>query len=287
MTRPRQPAKKPPRATSPAIAVRGRKPATKHAPLPHDYAAVLADVKQLIAQSRRRALATVNRELVGLYWKLGRVIVQQQEIANWGDAVVEQLAADLRAAFPDMSGLSVANLWRTRQFFLSCRETEAWLSRATASPPKAQELATLLRELPAMPSQAAGDVKSANWSKVATLCQELSGVAAADEKLAALLRELAPHLACSKSPASSPELPAGKTAAPEPAPVSAEFQSLTLAHLIPAISWSQHTIIMGACDRPDERYFYMAMSARERWSVRELRRQIDSGALPAVHVRQT
>jgi predicted nuclease of restriction endonuclease-like (RecB) superfamily len=46
--------------------------------------------------------------------------------------------------------------------------------------------------------------------------------------------------------------------------------------LIQHISWSQHTIIMGACERPDERYFYMAMSARERWSVRELRRQIDS-----------
>lgn len=133
-----------------------------------------------------------------------------------------------------------------------------------------------LRELPAMPSEPAGDVKSANWSNVATLCQELSGIAAADDKLAALLRELASHLACSKSAASSPELPAGKTAATEPVSISAEFQSLTLAHLIPAISWSQHTIIMGVCDRPDERYLYIAMSARERWSVRELRRQIDA-----------
>jgi hypothetical protein len=121
--------------------------------------------------------------------------------------------------------------------------------------------AILLRELPGVPSEPAGDVNSANWSNVATQCQELSGVDAADEKLAALLRELTSHLACRKSPASSPKLPAGKTAPPQPVSVSAEFQSLTLAHLIPAISWSQHTVIMAACDRPDERYFYMAMSA--------------------------
>lgn len=54
------------------------------------YAAVLADVKRLIADSRHRAIATVNRELVYLYWQIGRIIVQQQDTAHWGDAVVER-----------------------------------------------------------------------------------------------------------------------------------------------------------------------------------------------------
>jgi predicted nuclease of restriction endonuclease-like (RecB) superfamily len=46
--------------------------------------------------------------------------------------------------------------------------------------------------------------------------------------------------------------------------------------LASAISWSHHRLIVARCESPAERYFYMKMSAAERWSVRELRRQIDS-----------
>jgi len=54
--------------SSPKREVRKR----SQARVPSGYAAVLADVKQLIAESRHRALATVNRELVCLYWHIGR-----------------------------------------------------------------------------------------------------------------------------------------------------------------------------------------------------------------------
>ncbi len=46
------------------------------------------------------ALKAVNRELVGLYWDIGRLIVERKEAQGWGKAVVEQLAADLRTSFP-------------------------------------------------------------------------------------------------------------------------------------------------------------------------------------------
>ncbi len=55
--------------------------------------------------------------MVLLYWDIGQSIVEKQQPAGWGDAVVERLAADLRSAFPDMRGFSLANLWRMRQFF--------------------------------------------------------------------------------------------------------------------------------------------------------------------------
>lgn len=89
---------------------------------PTGYARVLADLKERIAESRRRALMTVNRELMLLYWHIGSVSVRQQEGAKWGDAVVEQLAADLRAEFPEMKGLAKDNLFRMRKFILSCHE---------------------------------------------------------------------------------------------------------------------------------------------------------------------
>lgn len=81
-----------------------------------DYPAFLADIKQRIAAARLTAARAVNRELILLYWDIGRAIVEKQRAAAWGDAVVERLAADLRAEFPDMRGFSADNLWRMRQF---------------------------------------------------------------------------------------------------------------------------------------------------------------------------
>jgi predicted nuclease of restriction endonuclease-like (RecB) superfamily len=88
-------------------------------PTHSDYPAFLAALKERILHARTSAARAVNRELVLLYWDIGRGIVEKQQTAGWGDAVVERLAADLRAEFPDMRGFSLANLWRMRQFFES------------------------------------------------------------------------------------------------------------------------------------------------------------------------
>src|SRR5512140_2737374 len=50
-----------------------------------------------------------------------------KEAANWGDAVVEQLSADLRMAFPDMQGLTKDNLFRMRKFHFACHGIDNWL----------------------------------------------------------------------------------------------------------------------------------------------------------------
>lgn len=84
-----------------------------------DYPAFLADLKARILHARTSATRAVNHELVLLYWDIGRGIVEKQQTAGWGDAVVERLAADLREEFPDMRGFSVANLWRMKQFYLA------------------------------------------------------------------------------------------------------------------------------------------------------------------------
>ena len=55
-----------------------------------------------------------------------------------------------------------------------------------------------------------------------------------------------------------------------------DLSSPQLPDLIQSVSWSHHYTIVARVDRADERYFYLAMSVRERWSFRELRRQIDS-----------
>ena len=83
-----------------------------------DYQAFLETLKARILQARTQAARAVNRELVLLYWDIGRGVVEKQQHAGWGDAVVERLAADLRSDFPEMRGFSNANVWRMKQFYL-------------------------------------------------------------------------------------------------------------------------------------------------------------------------
>jgi predicted nuclease of restriction endonuclease-like (RecB) superfamily len=82
-----------------------------------DYPRLLTEIKERIRSAQYEALKAVNRELVGLYWDIGRMIVERQELGGWGKSVVERLSADLRREFPGVSGFSVQNLWYMRQFY--------------------------------------------------------------------------------------------------------------------------------------------------------------------------
>jgi predicted nuclease of restriction endonuclease-like (RecB) superfamily len=85
-----------------------------------EYSQWLADLKQRIHSAQQRASLAVNRELVLLYWHIGREILERQQAQGWGAKVIEQLAKDLTAAFPDMKGFSRRNLLYMRSF------AEAW-----------------------------------------------------------------------------------------------------------------------------------------------------------------
>lgn len=86
-----------------------------------DYAALLTEVRARIQAAQYAALRAVNKELVGLYWDIGQLIVARQQTEGWGKAVVQQLAADLQASFPGTGGFSASNLWRMKGFFETYR----------------------------------------------------------------------------------------------------------------------------------------------------------------------
>ena len=88
--------------------------------VPPDYAAWLAELKATIRTARLKAGLAANRELVLLYWRIGKEILERQSTQGWGAKVIDQLARDLRAEFPDMRGLSPRNLKYMRAF------AEAW-----------------------------------------------------------------------------------------------------------------------------------------------------------------
>jgi predicted nuclease of restriction endonuclease-like (RecB) superfamily len=87
---------------------------------PEGYADWLADLKDRIHTAQQRATLAVNRELVLLYWQIGRDILARQARQGWGARVIDRLAHDLRTAFPDMKGFSPRNLKYMRAF------AEAW-----------------------------------------------------------------------------------------------------------------------------------------------------------------
>lgn len=80
------------------------------------YAELLEDLKARIGSAQVRAGLAVNREMILLYWEIGRRIVHSQQKEGWGAKVVARLAKDLRRAFPEVKGFSRANLLYMRAF---------------------------------------------------------------------------------------------------------------------------------------------------------------------------
>jgi len=134
-----------------------------------------AEAVALIEAARGRAYQAVNVELVSLYWQLGEHISRKIASAEWGDGVVDELAAALVRRFPSLRGFTRPNLFRMRQLYEAYR---------------------------------------------------------ANEKVSSLLRQL---------------------------------------------PWTHHLIILSQAKPPETREFYVLAAIKERWSSRELERQIQSG----------
>ena len=93
-----------------------------------EYKAFVEDIKQRVRDAQYAALRAVNKELITLYWDIGKRIVEKQNKLGWGKAIVETLAKDLQKEFPGMQGFSAQNLWRMKQFF------QAYSGNAKLSP---------------------------------------------------------------------------------------------------------------------------------------------------------
>jgi predicted nuclease of restriction endonuclease-like (RecB) superfamily len=87
---------------------------------PDGYREWLADVKARVQAAQQQAALAVNQELFGVYWQLGRNILDRQEREGWGAKIVDRLARDLKTEFPEAKGFSPRNLKYMRRF------AEAW-----------------------------------------------------------------------------------------------------------------------------------------------------------------
>lgn len=150
---------------------------------PIGYADWLADLKNRIHTAQQRATLAVNRELVLLYWQLGRDILARQAEQGWGAKVIERLAEDLRLAFPEMKGFSPRNLKYMRAFAEAWPD-EGFVQEVLAQLPWYHQLA-LLDKLPGPETRRwyAAKAIEHNWSRnvlvmqIETRLLERTGVA--------------------------------------------------------------------------------------------------------------
>ena len=80
------------------------------------YAPLLADLKSRVRTAQVKAALAANRELLTLYWDIGRLLRERQTREGWGAAVIPRLSRDLRAEFPEMQGFSERNIGRMVAF---------------------------------------------------------------------------------------------------------------------------------------------------------------------------
>ena len=71
------------------------------------YKQILESVKCEILNSQYKAMQAVNKELIYLYWQIGKIILNNSE---WGNKFIDNLSIDLKLEFPEVTGFSVRNL---------------------------------------------------------------------------------------------------------------------------------------------------------------------------------
>lgn len=83
------------------------------------YNEFLKELKEKIRKAQLKAAIAASRELIQLYWDLGKDIVEKQQKEGWGSKVLEKVAKDLQNEFPGIEGFSRANVFRMRAFYLA------------------------------------------------------------------------------------------------------------------------------------------------------------------------
>ncbi|MDR3244061.1 MAG: DUF1016 N-terminal domain-containing protein [Elusimicrobiota bacterium] len=73
----------------------------------NEYLSIVKDIKTRIKNAQLRAVLSANKELILLYWNIGKIINERK---SWGNKFIDNLARDIKADFPDMTGFSIRNL---------------------------------------------------------------------------------------------------------------------------------------------------------------------------------
>ena len=82
-----------------------------------EYSEILITLKTQIQDIQIKAVLAAHKELIKLYWHIGKTITEKQNNSDWGSSIIERLANDLQKEFPGISGFSRRNIFRMQAFY--------------------------------------------------------------------------------------------------------------------------------------------------------------------------
>ena len=82
-----------------------------------DYTAAVNTIKDAILRSQYQAAKLVNREMLSLYYGIGRYISANSREGFWGTGAIKAISERLRKELPGLRGFSETNLKNMRLFF--------------------------------------------------------------------------------------------------------------------------------------------------------------------------
>jgi len=82
-----------------------------------NYTKFISSLKTKIRSAQIKGAIAVNRELIKLYWDIGKDVFEKQELEDWGSGVLERIAKDLQNEFPGVEGFSRRNMFRMKAFY--------------------------------------------------------------------------------------------------------------------------------------------------------------------------
>jgi predicted nuclease of restriction endonuclease-like (RecB) superfamily len=82
-----------------------------------EYVEWLEALKKRIKSAQIKAALSANKEIIELYWGIGKELYEKQENQGWGNSVVDNLERDLISEFPDLNGFSRRNLFYMKGFY--------------------------------------------------------------------------------------------------------------------------------------------------------------------------
>ena len=89
--------------------------------LDKNYVSVFENIKEQIRMAQHKALLNANREMIYLYWSIGKIIDANSE---WGNKFVDNLSKDIRREFTSSKGFSTRNLKSMVRFYREYQEVE-------------------------------------------------------------------------------------------------------------------------------------------------------------------
>ena len=115
-----------------------------------NYKEIVLNLKSTILQSRYIAARLANKELLNLYFQIGRIITDQIKKSDWGTKIIETISNDLQNELPGLRGFSTGNLKKMRVFY---NEWKKYFQIGSALPNQIYADASTLQIGSALPSQ--------------------------------------------------------------------------------------------------------------------------------------